>query len=106
LRKRHQAGVESRTSVMATTVDTVELETEVKEMCRHVAQETGGDCHFELGEPLALRVGYDADRLRKVPAGESVLDPGSGSGMDAVYAAGYVGPSGRVSGIRVRAGAA
>ena len=104
---------------MVTTVDTVELEAKVKEMYRHVAQEPGGDYHFELGEPLALRVGYDADRLRNVPAGavesfagvgfffdlaaltsgESVVDLGSGSGMDALYAAAYVGPSGRVVGI-------
>jgi arsenite methyltransferase len=54
---------------MATTVDTVELETKVKEMYRQVAQEPDGDYHFELGERLALRVGYDADRLRRVPAG-------------------------------------
>jgi hypothetical protein len=54
---------------MVATVDAVELETKVKEMYRHVAQEPGGDYHFELGERLALRVGYDADRLRNVPAG-------------------------------------
>jgi arsenite methyltransferase len=104
---------------MATTVDTVELETKVKEMYRQVAQEPDGDYHFELGERLALRVGYDADRLRNVPAGavesfagvgfffdlaaltsgERVVDLGSGSGMDALYAADYVGSSGRVVGI-------
>ncbi|HET7690712.1 MAG TPA: methyltransferase domain-containing protein [Nocardioidaceae bacterium] len=104
---------------MATTVDTVELEAKVKEMYRHVAQEPGGDYHFELGESLALRVGYDADRLGHVPAGavesfagvgfffdlaalkagETVVDLGSGSGMDALYAADYVGPTGRVVGI-------
>ena len=102
-----------------TTVDTVELETKVKEMYRHVAQEPHGDYHFELGERLALRVGYDADRLRDVPAGavesfagvgyffdfanltngETVVDLGSGSGMDAFYAADYVGSSGHVVGI-------
>ena len=42
------------------TVDTVPLETKLKEMYRHVAQEPGGGYHFELGERLALRVGYDA----------------------------------------------
>ena len=104
---------------MVATVDTAELEAKVKEMYRHVAQEPGGDYHFELGESLALRVGYDADRLRNVPAGavesfagvgfffdlanltsgETVVDLGSGSGMDALYAADYVGPSGRVFGI-------
>lgn len=104
---------------MATTVDTVELETKVKEMYRHVAQEPGGNYHFELGERLALRVGYDAERLRSVPdgavesfagvgyffdlaaltIGEAVVDLGSGSGMDAFYAADLVGPTGRVVGI-------
>lgn len=104
---------------MAATVDTVELEAKVKDMYRHVAQEPGGNYHFELGESLALRVGYDADRLRNVPAGavesfagvgfffdladltsgESVVDLGSGSGMDALYAAAFVGPTGRVVGI-------
>jgi arsenite methyltransferase len=111
--------VESRSWVMVTTVDMVALETKVKEMYRHVAQEPGGDYHFELGEHLALRVGYDAYRLRNVPAGavesfagvgfffdlanltsgETVVDLGSGSGMDALYAADHVGPAGRVTGI-------
>jgi SAM-dependent methyltransferase len=104
---------------MAATVDTVELEAKVKEMYRHVAQEPGGSYHFEVGESLALRLGYDADRLRNVPAravesfagvgfffdladlasGEAVVDLGSGSGMDALYAAAFVGPTGRVVGI-------
>lgn len=104
---------------MGATVDTVELETKVKDMYRHVAQEPGGNYHFELGEGLALRVGYDADRLREVPAGavesfagvgfffdladltsgEAVVDLGSGSGMDAFYAAAFVGATGRVVGI-------
>lgn len=101
------------------SVDTVQLEAKVKEMYRHVAQEPGGDYHFELGERLALRVGYDPSRLQSVPAGavesfagvgyffdlaalavgESVVDLGSGSGMDALVAADYVGPTGRVVGI-------
>jgi arsenite methyltransferase len=105
--------------MMATTVDTVELETKVKEMYRHVAQEPGGNYHFELGESLALRVGYDTERLHNVPAGavesfagvgfffdladlasgEAVVDLGSGSGMDALYAAAFVGRTGRVVGI-------
>jgi arsenite methyltransferase len=104
---------------MVASVDTVELETKVKEMYRHVAQEPGGAYHFELGERLALRVGYDPTRLTNVPAGavesfagvgfffdlaaltsgETVVDLGSGSGMDALYAANYVGASGRVVGI-------
>jgi arsenite methyltransferase len=104
---------------MTVTVDRDQLEAKVKDMYRHVAEEPRGEFHFELGEPVALRVGYDAHRLAKVPrgavesfagvgfffdladlqAGESVVDLGSGSGMDAFYSAGYVGPSGRVVGI-------
>ena len=32
--------------MMVATVDTVELETKVKEMYRHVAEEPGGDYHL------------------------------------------------------------
>ncbi len=96
---------------MTATVDTEELEAKVKDMYRHVAQQPHDTFHFELGAPVALRVGYDADLLAAVPSGatesfagvghffdladlqigESVVDLGSGSGMDAFYAAGLVG---------------
>jgi ubiquinone/menaquinone biosynthesis C-methylase UbiE len=101
------------------TVDRDQLEVKVKDMYRQVAEQPGGSFHFELGEPVALRVGYDADRLAEVPQGavesfagvgfffdladlrdgEIVVDLGSGSGMDVFYAAGLVGPAGRVTGI-------
>jgi arsenite methyltransferase len=104
---------------MTATVDTEELEARVKDMYRHVAQRPGDRFHFELGAPVALRVGYDPDRLAAVPAGavesfagvgyffdladlqagESVVDLGSGSGMDAFYAADLVGPDGHVYGV-------
>ena len=104
---------------MTATVNTEELEAKVKDMYRHVAQQPQGRFHFELGAPVALRAGYDAERLADVPpravesfagvgyffdladlrAGESVVDLGSGSGMDAFYAAGLVGPTGHVYGI-------
>lgn len=104
---------------MTVTVDIQELEGKVKDMYRHVAQHPRDRFHFELGAPVALRVGYDADRLADVPTGavesfagvgyffdlaalqpgESVVDLGSGSGMDAFYAAGLVGPTGRVYGV-------
>lgn len=54
---------------MSATVDTQELETKVKDMYRHVAQQPDDRFHFELGAPVALRVGYDADRLAPVPGG-------------------------------------
>ena len=104
---------------MTVTVNVAELEAKVRDMYRHVAQEPRDRFHFELGSPVALRVGYDPARLADVPTGavesfagvgyffdladlkpgESVVDLGSGSGMDAFYAAGQVGPTGRVYGI-------
>ena len=104
---------------MTATVNTEQLEAKVKDMYRHVAQQPQDRFHFELGAPVALRAGYDADRLAEVPpgavesfagvgyffgladlqAGETVLDLGSGSGMDAFYAAGLVGPTGHVYGV-------
>ena len=104
---------------MAVTVDTEELQAKVKDMYRQVAQQPHGRFHFELGAPVALRVGYDAERLANVPTGsvesfagvgyffdladlqpgETVVDLGSGSGMDVLYAAGFVGAAGRVYGV-------
>jgi arsenite methyltransferase len=104
---------------MAATVDVVELETKVKDMYRHVAEEPRGDYHFELGRPLAERLGYPADILERIPRGavesfagvgyffdlaqlregEQVVDLGSGSGMDVFFAASRVGGGGRVVGI-------
>lgn len=104
---------------MATTVDAKELEAKVKDMYRHVAEEPDGNYHFELGLKLATRLGYPSAVLDQVPegaiesfagvgyffdlaelrTGESVIDLGSGSGMDVFFAAQQVGPSGRVAGI-------
>ena len=39
---------------METSVDTRELEEKVKDMYRHVAEEPGGEYHFELGRGLAV----------------------------------------------------
>jgi len=104
---------------MTAAVNAQELEDKVKAMYREVAEHPKETFHFELGEDLALRLGYDAARLRMLPSeavasfagvgfffdladlkpGQSVLDLGSGSGMDALYAAALVGPTGRVAGI-------
>jgi SAM-dependent methyltransferase len=105
--------------MMEATVDTKELETKVKDMYRHVAEEPDGDYHFELGRPLAERLGYPAEVLDRIPEsaiesfagvgyffdladlgeGERVIDLGSGSGMDVLFAALGVGASGAVVGI-------
>ena len=104
---------------MEASVDTLELEAKVKDMYRHVAEEPGGKYHFELGRPLAEHLGYPVDILDRIPekaiesfAGvgyffdladlsesESVVDLGSGSGMDVFFAADRVGSSGRVVGV-------
>jgi arsenite methyltransferase len=104
---------------MTATVNAGELETKVKQMYTDVARQPHGAFHFELGESVALRVGYDATRLADVPAaavesfagvghyfnlaalepGQTVVDLGSGSGMDVFYAASLVGPTGRVIGV-------
>jgi arsenite methyltransferase len=101
------------------TVDVEKLEAKVKEMYRLVAEEPHGTYHFEMGRSLAERLGYDPAQLDRVPAGavdsfagvgyifglaqlvegERVVDLGSGSGMDACYAAQLVGSRGRVVGI-------
>jgi arsenite methyltransferase len=100
-------------------VDTQELQAKVRQLYRHVAEEPHGIYHFEMGRPLADRLGYAADILDRIPVGaiesfagvgfffdlanlavgERVLDLGSGSGMDACYAAALVGSSGRIVGV-------
>jgi ubiquinone/menaquinone biosynthesis C-methylase UbiE len=107
---------------MATTqteLNTHELETRVKDMYRDVAERPEKQFHFETGRGLAKRLGYPVEQLDAVPAeaiasfagvghyfdlatlrpGETVVDLGSGSGMDSFLAAYQVGPGGRVIGI-------
>jgi arsenite methyltransferase len=106
---------------MSTSVafDPKELEAKVKAMYSSVAENPHGEFHFEMGRALAERLGYprpDLDRipaesiesfagvghyfhLAKLKAGETVLDLGSGSGMDTFVAALKVGPAGNVIGV-------
>jgi SAM-dependent methyltransferase len=111
---------------MSTTtgsLDTAELEHRVKAMYGEVAEDPGREFHFETGRALAERLGYPPEALDRVPApavdsfagvghvlgladpapGESVLDLGSGSGMDAFLAALAVGSAGRVVGVDMTA---
>jgi arsenite methyltransferase len=103
----------------ATTFDPKELEAKVKAMYRSVAENPQGDFHFEMGRAMAERLGYapaDLDRipeesiesfagvghyfhLADVKAGETVVDLGSGSGMDTFIAALKVGTRGKVIGV-------
>jgi ubiquinone/menaquinone biosynthesis C-methylase UbiE len=100
-------------------IDQDELLSKVKEMYRAVAETPERQFHFETGRALAERLGYLPEDLDAIPAeaiesfagvgyffdlaglqsGESVLDLGSGSGMDAFVAALRVGDSGRVVGV-------
>ena len=100
-------------------VDTQELEAKVKDMYKHVAEQPEGKYHFEMGRRLAERLGYPVDVLDRIPdgaiesfagvgyffdladlgEGESVIDLGSGSGLDVFFAAQRVGSSGKVAGI-------
>lgn len=104
---------------MEATVDTRELETKVKDMYRHVAEQPEAEYHFEMGRPLAERLGYPPEVLDRIPdgaiesfagvgyffdlaalgEGETVVDLGSGSGMDVFVAATQVGSKGRVVGV-------
>jgi arsenite methyltransferase len=106
---------------MATTVtfDPKDLEAKVKAMYRKVADDPHGEFHFEMGRTMAERLGYVPAELDRIPPpaiesfagvgyyfdladlkeGETVIDLGSGSGMDSFLAAIKVGNRGQVIGI-------
>lgn len=101
------------------SINEAELEEKVKDMYTEVALNPEGEFHFEMGRVMAERLGYDPADLDRIPAeaiesfagvgyyfhlldlkeGESVVDLGSGSGMDTFVAALKVGKSGSVVGI-------
>lgn len=101
------------------SVDKIELERKVKDMYREVALNPKGEFHFEMGRALAERLGYVPEDLDQIPAdsiesfagvgyyfhladikpGESVIDFGSGAGMDTFIAALKTGENGHVTGI-------
>jgi SAM-dependent methyltransferase len=101
------------------TFDPGDLENKVKAMYRKVAEDPHGEFHFEMGRAMAERLGYAPADLDRIPAeaiesfagvgyyfdladleeGETVVDLGSGSGMDTFVAALKVGRTGQVIGI-------
>ena len=105
--------------MIVTGVDRAVLETKVKSMYSDVAANPHGEFHFEMGRAMAERLGYPPADLDCIPAeaidsfagvghffhlaalkaGETVVDLGSGSGMDSFIAAIKVGPTGRVIGV-------
>ena len=104
-----------------TEVDREELDRQIANMYRDVANETAADLHFPTERPLAEGLGYPDDLLTRLPAqavnsfagvgyhlgvarllqGERVLDLGGDSGMDVFAAATQVGPAGAVTGVDI-----
>jgi SAM-dependent methyltransferase len=100
-------------------VDIDTLRDQVRDKYRAVAVDPDATYHFHTGRPLAARLGYDTaivdelpDRavesfagvgnpfsLRRLGAGERVVDVGSGAGFDTFVAAHLVGPDGFVVGV-------
>jgi SAM-dependent methyltransferase len=100
-------------------VDAEALRGQVRDKYRAVALDPGAEFHFHTGRPLAARLGYDDDAvgslpdravesfagvgnpfsLRRLAAGERVVDIGSGAGFDSFVAASQVGSEGHVVGV-------
>jgi arsenite methyltransferase len=106
---------------MVTTVslDGERLRAAIQEEYAEVAACPTKGYHFHVGRAHAARLGYDAAELDALPEpvtesfaglgnpfalgrlnpGETVVEVGSGAGMDALIAARQVGPTGRVVGV-------
>ena len=100
-------------------INVAELEQKVKSMYRDVALNPHGEYHFEMGRALAERLGYNPAELDKIPSeaidsfagvgyffdlaqikeGETVVDLGSGSGMDLFLASLKAGDTGKALGV-------
>ena len=100
-------------------VDSEALREDVRAKYREVALAPDATFHFHTGRRLAARLGYEPtavgalpDRavesfagvgnpfsLRRLQAGERIVDVGSGAGFDSFIAAGQVGPAGQVMGV-------
>jgi SAM-dependent methyltransferase len=95
------------------------LKDEILRMYQEVADQPESTFHFFHGREAAELFGYQAEWLERAPAGavssfagvgnphersrlqpgETVLDLGSGAGLDAIIASWQVGPGGRVIGV-------
>ncbi len=95
------------------------LKGEILRMYQEVAENPDAEFHFYHGRDAALMFGYDPAWLDRAPEGavasfagvgnphersalqpgETVLDLGSGAGLDSIIAGWMVGPTGRVIGV-------
>lgn len=95
------------------------LKDEIIRMYQEVAEQPRAEYHFFHGREAAERFGYDPAWLDRAPVGavesfagvgnphlrsgvregETVVDLGSGAGLDAIIASWSVGPTGRVIGV-------
>jgi arsenite methyltransferase len=100
-------------------VDAQALREQVRDKYRQVAVAPDAVYHFHTGRPLAARLGYEPTvvavlpdqavesfagvgnpfALRRLQAGEHIVDVGSGAGFDSFVAASQVGREGRVVGV-------
>ena len=100
-------------------VDEDQLRLEIQKHYAEVADSPDHEFHFHTGRDAARRVGYDEAVIKDIPddviasfagvahpfhfglpkPGETVLDVGSGAGVDVIIAAKAVGPEGRVIGV-------
>ncbi len=100
-------------------VDEDRLLLEIQKHYAEVATSPDHEFHFHTGRDAARRVGYDELIIEGIPddviasfagvanpfhfglpkPGETVLDVGSGAGVDVIIAAKAVGPEGRVIGV-------
>lgn len=100
-------------------VNPVELHARVQEKYREVASDPTAGYHFFTGRKAAAHIGYPSSEISDLPeevveafagvanpfhwglpgTGETVVDVGSGAGLDSVIAARAVGPEGTVIGV-------
>ena len=108
---------------LSINLDLERLRSAVREEYAEVAACPTKGYHFHVGRAHAERLGYDPADLHPLPEtvvesfaglgnpfalgrlapGETVVEVGSGAGMDAIIAARQVGPTGRVIGVDMTA---